>query len=293
MNPGLSFLVNWYIGLTRADDPTKTASEAKMYLLANAKAWYVGVEPAYNTINSKLYQFLLGAWNGTHPPASNYQAVVLADNPLGYWRLEDAAGSVALNLGSSGQPGQYTTAGVPGNVALWVPRAPAAVASGQAVTLPTASFLGLQPGAFSAISFSCELWFKGPAGLPVAYLVEAIGAGPQINLQIIRNADGSLTAHRRNPAGVIATLSVPPLAFDVWHHVVYVRSAGIVLAIYVDGALATSTPDTVGGMPAADLVCVAGDPTGTNFTGGMIDEVAIYGAALTPAQVAAHYAARA
>jgi hypothetical protein len=225
------------------------------------------------------------------PPAGNYQAAILADNPLGYWRLEEASGSVAADLGSGAQPGTYTAAGAPNDVALWVPRTPSAVVGGLAVTLPTAAFLSLLPGAFSGIDFSCELWFRPVAGLPVGYLVNAVGAGPQINLQLIYNADGTLTAHRRNAAGVIATLNAPAVALNTWHYVVYRRIAGISLSLFVDGVNVASTPDTVGGTPVADLISVGGDPTGTNFTGGMIDEVALYATALTPGQIGTHYAA--
>ena len=68
--------------------------------------------------------------------ADNYSTRVLADNPYGYWRLDESGGLTAVNLGSGGAAingnyGQFSppdgipTLGVPG-----IPGAPTDTAAG-------------------------------------------------------------------------------------------------------------------------------------------------------------------
>jgi len=291
--PGLDYLINWTLRLWDGTLPYVPVAQRKVITIGDANAYWISRGMPPETMNARLRAVCLASFD---PPVSGYQAAILADAPVGYWRLDDAAGSVAANLGSSGVAGGYTLAGGPADVALWAPRTPPAVASGQAVTLvpAVASFVEIPPGPFGAIDFSFELWFRVPAAYAsVGYLLNATGAGPQINLQLIANADGSLTAHRRNAAGVMATLNAAAVTRDVWHHVVYRRIPGISLSMYLDGVQVATTADTPGGMAIANApVSVGGDPTGTNFLNGMIDEVAVYATALTPAQILAHYDAR-
>ena len=249
----------------------------------------VAIYPSVQTAAAIAARYALGS--PAAPPVDNYETVVLADNPFGYWRLDDLAGSVAADLGSGGQPAEYLNGTDPGDVALWVPRTPAAVASGLAVTPLFASSIRMVPGVFGALDFSCELWFQWNAAVAGAgYLVNAIGPG-QINLQIIWNPGGSLAAHRWPPGGSLVTLTAPATAQDVWHHVVYRRITGVSLSLWVDGVQVATAADPAGFGPA-NAITVGGDVTGTNFVHGMIDEVAFYQHALTAPQIAAHYAAR-
>ena len=77
-----------------------------------------------------------------------------------------------------------------------------------------------------------------------------------------------------------------------WHHLVVTKS-GASVHLYQDGVEVTGTVTnrtlTNG---TAQLVLGARRGTASAFLDGLLDEVAIYKTALTPAQVAAHYAAR-
>jgi hypothetical protein len=81
----------------------------------------------------------------------------------------------------------------------------------------------------------------------------------------------------------------------LYHHVVGVRNktAGY-MALYVDGVLINSLTDTSSTIPLGNPVWIGGYGSNSfittwGFTGGTLDEVAIYYLALTPEQVKRHY----
>ena len=81
-----------------------------------------------------------------------------------------------------------------------------------------------------------------------------------------------------------------------WHHIVAVRDADAgEIYLYVDGAQVpedTGNPVFTGGFASADDLTIGylnNNGVGSNFTGGAVDEVALYSRALTPAEVQEHY----
>jgi hypothetical protein len=73
-----------------------------------------------------------------------------------------------------------------------------------------------------------------------------------------------------------------------WHHIA-VTTTGTSVAIYLDGQ------DVTGKVTARTLAASAAPlrvgSDGTSFFGGGVDELAVYGTALAPARVRAHFAA--
>ncbi len=79
-----------------------------------------------------------------------------------------------------------------------------------------------------------------------------------------------------------------------WHHVVATQS-GSGMKLYVDGALVGTNPQS-GNENYVGYWKVGGDITwgsSSNYLDGRIDEVAVYMSELSPARVAAHFAAAA
>ena len=218
-----------------------------------------------------------------------YAATVLADAPVGYWRLDDSAGpSAAAAVGSAGS---YV-----GSVGYAVP---GAVTGSSAVHLsPTLGYIAVPR--LVADDFSLELWFKDP--VPVedghtqwwqgAALVDGDVSGVSNDYGVSIDGAGHLMAGVGNP-----DMTVHATAADygdgAWHHVVFTRTMSTgAIALYVDGALQASNPGTgnTGPLDAASILTLGEYSTGTGGSAAVIDELAQYPSVLTPAQVAAHYA---
>jgi outer membrane protein assembly factor BamB len=219
----------------------------------------------------------------TSAPPSPYASMVTTDGATAYWRLGEPPGAItAADASSHGHVGTYsggTQLGVPG--ALVGANDTAASFDGITgqVSVPDDVALRLNGG------FSVEFWanqnafanafpgvvIKGDATTKDGYLIYAT---PDGRLSYKRDASESLTG-----PGVLVT--------GQWHHFVLTYD-GDKVRWFVDGALNSTThqffeQSSVGTAP---LVIGQGDHPGNN----RLDEVAFYGQALTPAQVAHHYA---
>lgn len=82
----------------------------------NGFAWLGTMdEPAFYSFALSDTQIAAHYQAGTNAaPATSYNATVLADTPVGYWRLDETYGPAAANLGSSGTAGTYSGSSVPG-----------------------------------------------------------------------------------------------------------------------------------------------------------------------------------
>ncbi len=220
-----------------------------------------------------------------HPDAAgSYEAAALANpSTAGYWRLRepagatavgDAAGTVNLAAGAgatlgavgpltNGPSGAASLSGAPG-------------AGFTSSTLPTATTGDL----------SIEAWFRwsGVSTADAELIVKdgdlSTGYGVGIN---------PTTGHLVGLYEMVAWLDtgVSP-SVNVWHHVALTRSAGLT-RIFLDGSPVGPTWNVAPIAPAGTFA-IGLDQTGRPFA-GQVAEVALYNAALTPAQVAAHYRA--
>lgn len=131
----------------------------------------------------------------------------------------------------------------------------------------------------SGATFSLEAWVKLAAN--------PASAGPILVL----GQTGSRTFFQVNSAGTVSvgsgsTITSPSaISLNAWHHLVATYD-GATLTLYVDGASvasgASSSAITYGNAWIGQSLAGA-------FLSGLLDEVAIYGAALSAARVTAHY----
>jgi hypothetical protein len=232
-----------------------------------------------------------------------YPQVVVADNPMGYWRLNEASGTVAHDYFGN-LNGQYVNVrlGQPGYSA-FDPDTAAGFGMLAAQNSYVSNITGIDFGTFNnTVTFSVEAWVNGAAqtGDNGIVTVGYGGGGEQFDLDtggtshrfrfLVRDA-ATDTAHNANS-------SVGP--DGNWHHLVGVcdETHGY-MALYVDG-VSNATAAITGGVPVATTPLSIGarqsavSPTGVytnydlNFV-GTIDEVSVYNYALTPAQVQNHY----
>lgn len=234
---------------------------------------------------------------------ADYATTVLADNPVGYYRLGESMGPTADDIGSADLDGAYSggvTYGVSG--ALYG-------SSNTAVTLNGSDGIATIPNdashQFAPLgAFTLEAWvntntgggtflpfvsnWTGSGGYFMALYSPSGASGPFQLLGQISGTGGTAYKH---------TNTTTNLADGEWHHVVLTHADGTAtaagLSLYVDGTLQTTLISDTIGDPITSIANGVPLYIGTRddaiFYQGSVDEVAIYGTAFTGSQVLAHY----
>ncbi|MFI6786976.1 LamG-like jellyroll fold domain-containing protein [Nonomuraea sp. NPDC050383] len=225
---------------------------------------------------------------------SLYRSGVLNTDPVGYWRLGEATGTTAEDVGTSGGDATYQGVTLAQQGALAGTSDTAAkFGPGAVVKLPshTIARLGDQ--------MSVEAWFKTSQSGVILAAGTGESSGIAKGAMVYVGTDGKL---RGSLDAVTAPItSEQPVNNDQWHHVVLTVS-GANQTLLLDGQqVGTMTGQVTAWRKFASVGNGVTDPakspavpsTSQAFPfQGSIDEVAVYGAPLTPAEVAGHYAAR-
>lgn len=261
----------------------------------NAASYSVLVSNAYGSVLSSAASLTIV------PPNYPYAQLVLAANPVGYWRLDELSGTTAFDcVGSNNGTYNNTQLGQPGYNLVDTHK------SARFGFLSTQnSYVGGIPidfGSSANQSFTVEAWVKGPVPSTDAGLItKGTGSGgEQFNLDCGAGGHAYRFFVRKDDGGVVGANS-NVLPNNQWQHVVGVlnRAAGYV-AIYVNGVsnasnttfpkdnyrglLRTNSPMTIGARQ--------GGTTTYNFQfGGYMQDVAVYNYALSPGQILSHYLA--
>jgi parallel beta-helix repeat protein len=237
-------------------------------------------------------------------PACSYERAVVADAPLAFWRLVDADGGAVVDATGNGYSGSVSQRGV-------------AYGAGGALdgtTHMAAQFDGVDGSAVVGIDLSStsaitvEFWlnwaayadddrialeYGGPAYLGHSgFLIDPNGATWR----------GQFEVSLGDSNGAYNTVLFARPEAGTWHHYVLVfdRTAGLnAITPYVDGVLVPyAKPANGAGQPAPDSINFGVNPlslmsrVGTSLFGaGALQNVSIYPAALSAAQVASHFAA--
>ena len=237
---------------------------------------------------------------------------ILADNPWGYWRLDEPSGSVAYDCSGYGrdatfQGGVTLAAGGRGPGSLAASAAPVFDGSSGHVVLPTIP--STTSGGPFGTAYTFELWCHfGSFPSQWARFFD-IGNNYGINhsddiILTFNNWPGVTLGFRvlggfgdNTPAaGVADSLA------GVWFHLVLTlqllsaQSGAYSETLYLNGAAAqtwtgTASPWISDTARSVGYLARSRWTTDPYFFGGSLAEFAIYGYALTAAQVAAHYAA--
>jgi RHS repeat-associated protein len=234
--------------------------------------------------------------------SSQYRSVVLDDNPVGYWPLDEASGTTAANLAARTPgtgDGTYSGVTLGATGALTGSTDTAATFGGtSAVTLPSGMIS-------SSVGLAEEIWFKaasGASGILVGEQSVALPATPTNDWapSLYIGTDGKLRGFFWTYAGPWTPITTSgSVTNNTWHHAVLSGNADH-QELYLDGTLIGSitgqtiyhlnmTYTTIGngyanGWPSAN--------TGYFPFTGQLDEAAFYQHPLDQTQVSAHYAAR-
>ncbi len=228
-------------------------------------------------------------WTVTSPPApssSLYDGVVLADNPLGYWRLGETGGPTAADSSGNGWHGAYLGAPVFGRTGALTRNPDTSVSltgTNAGVSAPDRhDFVGTAP-------FSVEAWVR-PQNLGASSdyktIVRKYGSGGGYWFWV--NSIEGFGFQRMSSTGS-SKVAAGPSTTGVWLHLVATFD-GAALRLYVNGAprgsagSAFALSDTTATVDIGIHNSLPG-----NSMNGDLDDVAIYGTALSAARVAAHY----
>jgi beta-glucanase (GH16 family) len=218
------------------------------------------------------------------PPApSAYSAAVTADAPVGYWRLGESSGSVAAD--SAGNNTGTYVAGVGLSAASLVPADAASTAAsfdGLNDVVTVASTAALSP----KTAVTVETWVR-PKTIPAAgVFTSLVTKAESYSLQF----NGSQLEFTTMQNGTRRRVQAPAgkLVAGQSYYVVGTYD-GTTQRLYINGvqvaAAAFSSPLTVN----TNRVLLGSWDSKSEFFAGSLDEVAVYGGVLTPAQITNHY----
>jgi hypothetical protein len=205
---------------------------------------------------------------------------VLADGPVGYWRLAETSGYAQDETGIAGL-GRYVngvTRGVAGALVTDDDLAARFDGVDDYVSIGHSSALNVGD------TFSYELWLKRGTAQGTSQRLLHKGAGPAAlglgaNNKLVLLPGGAGVATTATSASAITDQS--------WHHVVATKS-GASARIYVDGVDVTTLVTNTTMTASTTSLNIARATSGSAYTNADIDEVAVYPVALSAERVRAH-----
>ncbi len=229
---------------------------------------------------------------GVAAPADAYGKAVFTSDPQGFWRLQETSGTALADSGPDG----LNPAAVNGSAQLGAPGTPG-IAGSTGITVGGAQGDGFASTAAQPApsTYSEELWFSTTStrgGKLIGFGSSKDGYSGSYDRHVWMDRDGTL--HFGTWTGRENRVDTTKSYNDgKWHHLVATQGASG-MALYLDGALVGTNPET-GAQGYDGFWRVGGDSswgsTENGFFDGTLDDVAVYGRALTAQDVAAHYRA--
>jgi len=324
VSSGISITVNGVIQVLNVPY-TGTLNSAGFFTNANCTLWTIGTYGCNTTVTTTgfigsvdevaVYNYVLSTaqarqhymtgLNNFYMPGN----VVQADEPVGYWRLNETSGQTAYDYSGNGGNGTYvggpllgqsspeTTSGIDASTSVYLN------GTSQFVSIPVTTATNLnkvnQP-------LTIEGWINPSTQInPNPYVISGSGSGGQIVMGYNNTTWGAGWTNRFSGSFYDGTSAInnynsSTSSTGSWYHVVVVYNGNLVnsgITIYINGSAVTTTIGnsgtlvTTGGFTTTSGYWTLGSFAGTNaeaFT-GYLSEVAIYNYALSAAQVSAHY----
>ena len=277
------------------------------YTLTNAQvsaSYTCLASNALSTAASTAVSVTVQPWPSA--PAT-YSLAVMADKPVGYWRLNESPDNGSGNNGTVAVDYAGAHNGYYQNVVIGQPFINSAPTAGSAQFGSYSTFdslvTGIQNVSFAAVTnsaanFSVECWVKGPNQTSGDGVVAKGYGGGGEQFALDNGNGGNFRFYVRNAGGVNKNANGTRGNDNLWHHVVGVcNETNSLVSIYIDGLqnataaitpfdglLSTSEPITIGARKST-----AATDYNLNWN-GFIAEVAVYNYPLSSLQVSNHYA---
>jgi hypothetical protein len=217
-----------------------------------------------------------------------YRATVLADRPIGYWRLGDttATAADASGNGTAGIYGSGITLGVPGAVLNDADTAAEFNGNTGVITIGSGfDFIG-------RTAFSIEAWIRPTVfdGVFRHVLTKQRRTTPRQGYALLVQSNEGIKFERFvNDMDISASVVITPPATAFTH--VVASYDGAFMRLYVNGQQVRAIVDNRVQSSVTELMVIGAANLTEAFFAGSIDEVAVYAAALPAARVEAHYLA--
>jgi hypothetical protein len=220
-----------------------------------------------------------------------YRDAAVADNPVSYWRLDETSGTTAADSKGS-NPGTYVNGPLLGQTGALPDaisnRAASLDGVNDRIDVPASASLNV------ASQITIEAWIYPTDTASVHPIVEYADSSTY-GVHLWQYDDGTkLFANVMDATGNgNSVMSGPVFQVNTWYHVALTYN-GSIAVLYVNGTevarvtvgaltLSTNLPVNVGRRP------VVGDYLQDAVFAGKLDEVAIYGTAMTAAKIRSHY----
>jgi hypothetical protein len=214
---------------------------------------------------------------------SVYRNTVMADNPLGYWRLGEARGTVAGNQLPT-RNGTYANSpllGRPG--ALFNDPSTSVGFDGTSQYVQAPSDAGLNPP-----TFSFEVWAM-PTGGAGAYRGVMASRFYPTGWSVYLGAGGAWEFWVNSGTAMISVAGGTG-SLNAWQHLAGTFD-GTTARLYVNGVQVASGTVTAAYQPQTrnPFEIAQSEPGGNIYFPGQLEEAAVYGTALSPSQIQRHY----
>jgi concanavalin A-like lectin/glucanase superfamily protein/chitobiase/beta-hexosaminidase-like protein/putative Ig domain-containing protein len=215
----------------------------------------------------------------------SYVDTVLSDHPVGYWRLDEESGVLAVDRAADNHGSRF------GEVARLQPGSLADATAASTfdgvtgyVRVPNAPSLQL------AGDLTIELWLN----VSLASRQTLISKGYLREFELTLETNGALNLYQGNGVVTGNMLSVGgAVSPNVWQHIVVTRSAVTkTVRFFVNGQAKGTASYTVDLVPGTTAVLIGRSASGAQYVNGGLDEIALYSAELTAAQILKHYVMR-
>lgn len=231
-------------------------------------AWFGVVIPILLVCNASAA--IPAAWN----------SVITASNPLNWYRLDELSGGTAVDSGSEQRNGNFgvgaidATRGIPGLV-------------GTAVQFGNQSTIFLSAPDLAG-DWTAEFVLKRIGSKRSSVLIRGIPFEFPSQALKLEQFDSTGQVGFTQFGQVDATFSPPVFSpLDEWIHLVYVNRIGSGIDLYMNGVLAGRHPSNIS-LPRDQIG--SWSDTIPESPLAIMDEVVLYNRALSPVEIAAHFA---
>lgn len=214
------------------------------------------------------------------PAGATYDATVLSDSPVLFWKLNETSGTSAVDHGSGGYTGTYQGGYTLGETGIGDGET-SVLFDGSSGNVTVASGSGPQPA-----TGSIEIWGYWNGSAEGTLMGDTTGRAPYLSLSSSTGTPDF--GGYSNTNGAADCQGPAPISADAWHHFVGTYD-GTTLRLYLDGALDATLAWAGPFSYATNAIMAAAGSFG--YFGGKLAKMAVYDTVLSAARVLAHYEA--